>query len=255
MTIRAIVLDLDRTLLRNDKTISAFTKSVLDRCRQQGIRTIIATARPPRAIGPYEEMICPDAVVTMNGASLRMNGVERRSISIVACAVQTLIQNIDRLLPGRTWSLEAQSGLYANFDTTTLWAGPAAPRVTVDTIPGECAYKVLANLTEAEDASVLRSILPPDTYLEISEGTLGMVIHKNATKLQGVLTALEELGVRPEETASFGDDLADIEMLRHCCFGIAVDNALPDVKAAADDVTSSNEEDGVARWLEKNVLA
>ena len=44
-------------------------------------------------------------------------------------------------------------------------------------------------------------------------------------------------------------------MLQHCGFGIAVDNALPDVKASADDVTSSNEEDGVARLLEKNVLA
>lgn len=251
MKIRAMVFDLDRTLLRNDRTISAYTKSVLDRCREKGIYSIIATARPPRAIGVYEEMIRPNASVTMNGASLRMNGREMRSVSMGAQTARELIQKIDRLLPGRPWSLEATSGLYANFDTSTVWDGLPAPMVNIDTVPDEPAYKVLVGLTEAGDADVLRSIVPEDTYLEIAEGALGMMIHKDATKLQGVLSALDALGVDKEEAVSFGDDLADIEMLKALGCGVAVGNALDSVKAAADEVTGSNEEDGVAKWLEK----
>lgn len=248
--IRAMVFDLDRTLLRSDRTISAYTKSILDRCRARGIYSIIATARPPRSIGAYEEMILPDASVTMNGASLRMGGREMRSVSIEAAEVKELISNINRLLPGHTWSLEAQSGLYANFDTTSVWAGPAAPIVNVDTVPNEPAYKVLVGLEGSGDADIIRSILPQNTYLEIAEGTLGMVIHSRATKLQGVLTALEALGAMPEDAAAFGDDLADIDMLRACGFGVAVSNALAEVQEAADYITASNDEDGVAKWLE-----
>lgn len=248
--IRAMVFDLDRTLLRSDRTVSTYTQSILARCRETGIYSIIATARPPRSIGVYEEMIRPDASVTMNGASLRMGGQEMRSVSIAAEEVKRLISSIDRLLPGRTWSLEAQSGLHANFDTTSVWEGPAAPVVTVDTVPNEPAYKVLIGLKGSGDADIMRSILPKNTYLEIAEGTLGMVIHSRATKLQGVLTALQALSVRPEDAAAFGDDLADIGMLKSCGFGVAVSNALPEVKSAADYLTGSNDEDGVAKWLE-----
>lgn len=247
--IRALVFDLDRTLLRSDRSVSAYTRSVLDRCRSKGLYIIIATARPPRSIADYETLLRPDAVVTMNGASLRMNGQEKHSISMEAHAVQQLIQAIDRLLPEHTWSMELQSGLYANFDTSKVWAGPAAPRVTVDTVPFEAAYKVLVGLENEADVSVLRSLLPDNSYLEISEGTLGMVIHREATKLHGVEMALRELGVPMAEAAAFGDDLADVGMLQACGFGIAVANALPEVKAAADFVTASNDEDGVAKWL------
>ena len=254
MNIRALVFDLDRTLLRSDRTISAYTESILDRCRAMGIYSIIATARPPRAIGVYEEMIRPDAAVTMNGASLRMNGRERRSVSMDAESAQELIEEIDRKLPGRPWALEAESGLYANFDTSTRWDGPPAPIVGVNTVPDERVYKVLAELKQAGDADILRSLLPKDTYLEIAEGTLGMVIHQEATKMRGVLAALGELGVKPEEAAAFGDDLADIEMIRACGCGVAVKNALSEVKDAADFITASNDEDGVAQWLEAHVL-
>lgn len=254
MNIRAMVFDLDRTLLRSDKTISAYTESVLERCRTKGIYSIIATARPPRAIGVYEEMIRPDAAVTMNGASLRMNGQERRSVSMDAESARRLVGEIDRKLPGRPWSLEMESGLYANFDTSARWDGPPAPIVAADTLPDERAYKVLAELKQAGDADVLRSLLPENTYLEIAEGTLGMVIHKQATKMQGVLAALRELGVKPEEAAAFGDDLADIEMLKHCGCGVAVDNALPEVKAAADFIADSNDDDGVAKWLDAHLF-
>ena len=52
-----------------------------------------------------------------------------------------------------------------------------------------------------------------------------------------------------EDTVTFGDDQNDIEMLKLCGKGIAVANAVPEALEAADEVTLSNDEDGVARWL------
>ena len=56
------------------------------------------------------------------------------------------------------------------------------------------------------------------------------------------------------EIVAFGDDKNDMEMLKMCGIGVAVDNAISDVKDIADSVTLSNDEDGVAQWLAKNVL-
>ena len=53
---------------------------------------------------------------------------------------------------------------------------------------------------------------------------------------------------------AFGDDKNDMEMLKICGIGVAVDNAISDVKAIANCVTLSNDENGVAEWLVKNVL-
>ena len=61
-------------------------------------------------------------------------------------------------------------------------------------------------------------------------------------------------GIRKEDIVAFGDDDNDIEMLRMCGKGVAVANAVPEVLRTADDITLSNDEDGVAKWLRRNLL-
>ena len=62
------------------------------------------------------------------------------------------------------------------------------------------------------------------------------------------------LNISLSEIVSFGDDCNDLEMLQICGTGVAVSNAVAEVKTAADCVTLSNDEDGVADWIEKNIL-
>ncbi|MBD5513854.1 MAG: HAD hydrolase family protein [Lachnospiraceae bacterium] len=61
------------------------------------------------------------------------------------------------------------------------------------------------------------------------------------------------LDISLNEIVSFGDDINDMEMLQICGTGVAVSNAVMDVKAVADCVALSNDEDGLAEWLEKNI--
>ena len=69
----------------------------------------------------------------------------------------------------------------------------------------------------------------------------------------GIRLIAEKHGISLDQVAAFGDDYNDIEMLGACGIGIAVENALDEVKAAAAQICGSNESDGVARWLEENL--
>ena len=68
MTIKTIIVDLDRTLLHTDKTISLYTARILKECKKNAIRIMVATARPLRAIKEYCELVDFDAMVVSNGA-------------------------------------------------------------------------------------------------------------------------------------------------------------------------------------------
>lgn len=73
-------------------------------------------------------------------------------------------------------------------------------------------------------------------------------------KVQAIRELAKILNISLNEIVAFGDDKNDMEMLKMCGIGVAVDNAISDVKDIADSVTLSNDEDGVAQWLAKNVL-
>ena len=69
------------------------------------------------------------------------------------------------------------------------------------------------------------------------------------------IKALSELSkISTDDMAAFGDDSNDVEMLKMCGKGIAVANAVPETIAAADEITLSNDEDGVAHWLKMNYI-
>ncbi|MDD6682577.1 MAG: HAD hydrolase family protein [Clostridiales bacterium] len=147
---RAIILDLDRTLLHTDKSLSTRAIRALLACRAKGIQIMMATARPYRCTLDDCEKIPFDAMTVTNGA-------------IILCEDQRL-----------------------DF--------PMSP--------------------------------------------------------QSAQAMLALAGLIPAQAIYFGDDQDDIAPLRHCGIGVAMENAIADAKAAADYITKSNDEDGVAVFLE-----
>ena len=108
--------------------------------------------------------------------------------------------------------------------------------------------KILISSQRERAADWLKSyerFIPEGLYMQMSENTLIMVMNRQATKLNGIKLLAEHYGLGLDETAAFGDDHNDVEMLRACAAGVAV---------ASGEVCGSNEADGVARWIRKNVL-
>ena len=84
-----------------------------------------------------------------------------------------------------------------------------------------------------------------------SDGDWYKFTKSGITKEKAILAVCEACHADVSEIVAFGDDYADIGMLKLCGVGVAMDNAVQEVKDIADDITLSNEEDGVAAYLEK----
>jgi hypothetical protein len=82
-----------------------------------------------------------------------------------------------------------------------------------------------------------------------------MVMHRDATKSRAIAELAGIWGINRKEIAAFGDDFNDLDMFEYAGIGVAMSNAVSEAKAAADFICGSNDEDGVARWLEENIIS
>jgi hydroxymethylpyrimidine pyrophosphatase-like HAD family hydrolase len=79
-------------------------------------------------------------------------------------------------------------------------------------------------------------------------------MNRNATKWNGIKELLNYYKIDKENTVAFGDDFVDIEMIEKCGIGVAVENGIEEIKAKAKYICGKNTEDGIAKWIEKNIL-
>ena len=81
----------------------------------------------------------------------------------------------------------------------------------------------------------------------------GQIMHKEATKGKAVAALAQHYGIKQSETVAFGDDLNDKDLLSWAGVGVAMGNAADEIMAVADEVCLSNEDDGIAVWIEENI--
>ncbi len=253
MAIKMIVTDLDRTLLRDDKTISGYTEKTLLELKKRGIPFVIATARPIRAVRQWLSFLRYDAAVFHNGAVI-MAG-ERTIAKYGIPKPERIVTAMLRDKPDRKISVESNDRMFSNMAAEELWPGERYVKTTdFREIAGLIADKILISAGTPEEMAALEPYTPEGAYLQLSENTIAMMMNRAATKLNGIRLLAERYGIGLSETAAFGDDYNDMDMLNACGMGVAVENALPEVKAAANGGGGRKEEDGGARWIRENVL-
>ena len=112
----------------------------------------------------------------------------------------------------------------------------------------EKIYKILASHPDCPPEQILID-LPETVYSTVADKKLRQYMGGTATKWRGIQQLLDSVNLEAKQAVYFGDDNDDIEPIRRCGYGVAVSNALDCVKAVADEVAESNDEDGVARTL------
>ena len=247
--IKMIVLDLDDTLLRCDKTISDYTISIIRRCCEAGIKTVIATGRGhPEVVAPIKLF---DGIIANNGANVYDGDIE-------ICRCIPYIEARPLLLACHRHGVHVSSQFggihYTNFDVSRIW-----PHIKDFEIVDFATHildseKICIEGVTSEDAVFIGQHLSEDMYLKVARDGLGMVMHRNATKSLAIAELSERWSIYQNEIIAFGDDLNDIDMLEYVGISIAMDNALDEVKAVADYFCGDCDDDGVAKWLEENVL-
>jgi len=255
MDIKMIAIDLDRTLLRTDKTISVYLADVLMRCRERGIKVVFATARPKRTVMGFCKIISTDALILHNGAVTYIADDLMNSYSIAQKPRDYILQALSRDYPEATLSVEIDDTLYANFDVCTVWNYTQAVMTDFTDLPDMPADKIIVGVSSMDDVDQFSKYIPGELYIEMSDGKLGLIMNRNATKWNALCSVAMHFGISAAEIVSFGDDYNDIDMLRKCGIGVAMANAINEVKAVSDYICDTNDNDGVAKWLEENVFS
>ena len=255
VNLKLIVIDLDGTLLRTDKTISDYTLSALRRCRDKGVKIVFASARSNRWPAILLPHFRPDVYVGYGGA-LAMGGEQ------VICRFD-IPREISDALIADCLSIPEIYNIFPKNETTALMNNQECLKQPENShysfcdfkpLPGQSFLKISINSTDPRAVESLARKYPMCAVFRYSGEDMYQITHRDAVKWNAVKQILNHYDISAQDAAAFGDDLIDVEMLRECGVGVAVANAIDEAKTAADHVCGSNDNNGVAKWLEENVL-
>lgn len=248
--IKTIVVDLDRTLLHTDKTLSEYTINIFNECKKRGIKIIVATARPFRTAIQYCDLIDFDAMVVSNGARIIYRN-QKKDYGIYPRSAEHILNALKRY-PSLRVTLETGDSAYSNLPIGDYETILSDNLVLISNDKG--ALKILVHLDTEETLALVKSELTDDVYYTIAQGYLLQIMNISATKWNGIQAILDICNCSPNETAYFGDDQDDIEPLKMCGLGVVVSNGIDEAKRVADYIAEANDADGVARFIEHWIL-
>lgn len=270
---RLVAVDIDGTLLDSTSRLRPRVRKALDRARERGVRVIIATGRRFRAT----EHIAREAgiggpLVLNNGALVYDHDtgetLDHRPIPVPAArrAIKMIQRHgVGAILyhhvaegPDISYELEGDDPLFREMLDRNQGSIQRVPDLgEFCTQPPD---KILAFGPEGKIRAIcsdLAAQLPEAQSLLALDGTgiwFAEVFSRSASKATGIHVVARRFGIKPAEVIALGDSFNDLEMIEFAGLGVAMGNAVPELKARAKLVTGTNDEDGVAQVLEEYVL-
>ena len=270
MKYKLLVLDVDGTLLNDEREISKRTLAALLKVQQMGVRIVLASGRPTYGLMPLAKTL---ELGNYGGFVLSYNGCQ----IIKAQNGEILFER--RINPEMLPYLEKKArkngfAIFTYHDDTLITDSPDNEYIkneallnnlkiiredefstAIDFAPCKCMLvsdkeKALIGLEqhwEKRLAGTLDAFRSEPYFLE--------VVPCGVNKANTLGALLEHLGVTREEVIAVGDGVCDVTMLQLAGMGVAMGHSQDSVKVCADYVTASNEEDGVALAVEKLILA
>ncbi|MDO5557799.1 MAG: HAD hydrolase family protein [Clostridia bacterium] len=241
-----IVLDLDETLLNSKKLISPYTKSILKRCKEEGCKIVVNTARSYKRAIDYSIEIKADFICTFNGnyvCDSDNNVIYNNPIAIEKS------KDIINIL-SRYNSRIISEGLYTSFCTDMVDIDFVdsifAP---IDLIKNLESYKILVKCTPNE-YSLMRNVVD-ELNLSITfsrEKETVRIMNKWTDKWNGI-NRLKNYLQDDYKVIAFGDDSTDLLTLKNADIGVRMKDSVTEVIENIDFSTDSNNDDGVAKFL------
>lgn len=256
MNYKAVILDIDGTIVPHGKTVSHATMQAIQRLKDKNMKVVIATGRAPYFSASVVKEIGVDSTVFFNGAFVCHEGKEIYKNAID----KSILNDVLHLSHDHHHPLTFLGG--DSYKTTTLthpyvretflqnsWKPELATRkYLID----QDIYQLFLHCNNEEEISYQAQIPELDFRRWTSTGARTCDVNlSNTNKAIGLTKLLDKLGISPDEAVAFGDGSNDIEMLSFVGMGVAMGSASDEVKQAAKMVTFSAEEDGVSYGLER----
>lgn len=264
--VRLIATDLDDTLLGVDKTVSSRTRAALDAARAAGIHVVPVTARAPVGLrtiaagaGFAEWALCGNG-----GYGVHLGtGEVLFQTSLAADTQRAVVEALNARVPGLLYASVRDAGdVFIAQEGYAALVDPADHSRAPDSLGGVSLGDVIdspgVKLVIRHPELAPRVVFDELAALQLTgfEATLSgapfvEIMAAGVTKATGLEILCARLDVAASEVVAFGDALNDVAMLRWAGRGIAMANALPIVKEAADEIAGHHDQDGVAEVIER----
>ncbi|MDH6358753.1 Cof-type HAD-IIB family hydrolase [Parabacteroides sp. PF5-9] len=270
MKYKLLVLDVDGTLLNNNKEIMPGTLAALKKIQQMGVRIVLASGRPTYGLLPISNAL---ELNNYGGFIMSYNGGQIFSVQNGEMLYEKQID--PEMIPYLNKKAKKNDfAIFTYYNDTIITDRPDNPHiqseakinemriVAVEDFPAAidfCSHKCMLVSDDTENLiglenhwkKRLNGVL--DTFR--SEEFFLEVVPTSINKGDSLALLLDKLNLKREEVIAIGEGACDIPMIQLAGLGIAMGNASDAVKSCADDITLSNEEDGVAAAIEKAILS
>lgn len=269
-----LFLDMDGTVLKSDKTVSKRTRDALKAAQAEGVKLVVATGRTYKIAPPIVHELNFDYAIISNGASIyELKTGERvyhkpfnpESARVLYDLIKDDCDFIEYFADGEillskkshaliaTREIPSWHRKYFSENETPVWesdeayiaaGAPGLEKVGLVRYKKAVLDKIRPKLKETGLFNITGSIT---RSMEINDNT--------CSKGVGIAELCRRLGIDLARSAAVGDSSNDLSMIAAAGCGVAMANGKPEVIAAADYVTASNDEDGVALFIEEKVLS
>lgn len=264
---KLIAVDMDGTLLNEKKEISNRCYEDIMKLKESGKKIVLATGRPLNGILRYIEKLNlmdeDDYVVAFNGALVQSTQTKQilfnKPLSLDAYKE---LYELSKQLEINIHALTDNSVLTPKDNPYTEIESSINKIPTIEgPIEDVDISTIIIKVMFVDDPAKLDAIIPllpqwvKEKYSILRSSPIFLeFLDKSVNKGAGVSAITQQLGMKPEEVICVGDAENDIAMIQFAGLGVAMANATEEVKAVADYITLSNEEDGVAHVIEKYML-
>ncbi|MDQ1179103.1 HAD hydrolase family protein [Rhodococcus sp. SORGH_AS_0301] len=278
MTVRLFATDLDGTLLRSDRTISARTADAMAAARDAGIDVVWATARARHSVHEFAEQsgfrgiaVCANGAVLIDLAD--GTPVITETVGMDVAIGQAAVYRVRALVPGTVVAAVGPTSFVAEtgYAALCVFSDHHRDPSTMDTVVGgdfpsdsdrppafpwlrEDMVKIVARHATVPSVDLYRALLAggvDDVSVTHSGAPYVEIAARGVSKATALAALCERRGIARREVAAAGDARNDLEMLAWAGTAICPSNAIPEVQALVDRVVASNDDDGIAEYLEE----
>ena len=248
MKYKALFLDLDGTTIPNkpDGMPSKRVEGAIHKAKPF-VYICIATSRPLRMAQPVIEHLDIRGLCIVTDATQIYDPVKRKILSTISIERDDLVYATTYLV-GRNIECYINTGDSERLHSISIDFPDYVCSLFLEVSNEAIADSIIHDLTVRSSLSVLK--LPSWTKGKACVS----ITHATATKLHGIVEVAKRLGIDPKEAIGIGDGHNDYPLLSACGLKIAMGNAVPELKAIADFIAPSVDEDGVATVIEKFIL-
>ena len=251
---KLIAIDMDGTLLREDKTISDRTKETIKKAVEKGVKIVLASGRPIEGLERYLEEL---QLVTEDDYVMSFNGSVIQNVKTKDIISKNILKGRDLKI---LYKLSKEIGVNIHAFTKQGCVTPSMNEYTQleGSINGIEVHEIDFNTIDDEEDVIKVMFIDPEPVLTAAIEKIPENVYKDFTVvksapyfLEFLNKASEYLGIKREEIICIGDAGNDLDMIEFAGLGVAMGNAFEEVKAVADYITLDNDSDGVAHVIEK----